>query len=142
MADIATATEPLAIGEVVESGDGVIVLAVAKTDYRLHLQVEGDASQKHVGKIVRGRIFCQGRRVDVMRRGGRFIEPVYGRPRRLQGQIVAVDGAGDTMTVCCGGGCPFVCKLMPGQRAADFEHGMLVGLDVERGARFETVGDE
>lgn len=125
-------------GTLLERHGDMIVLGLSGTDYRLHLQTDGGLDAD-VGKPIAGRIAARARRVDRVRRGGRFVEPLYGRPRRLQGTIVATDDAANALTVRCGGACPFVCTLTAGQRAADFTVGALVGFDVERGAGFESV---
>ncbi len=78
------------------------------------------------------------KRVDVVGHGGRFIEPVYGRPRRLQGTVVATDPNLNMITVRSR--CPFVCRLTGSQKAAAFAIGSLVGFDVEAGAVFEPTG--
>jgi hypothetical protein len=93
-----------------------------------------------VGGRVAGRIEANARRVDVAagHRGGAYIEPVFGRPRRLQGRILAADSAANTITVHCA--CPFVCRLTdPRQLAEDFQVGAMVMFDVERGARFQPL---
>ncbi len=110
-----------------------LVLGLAGTDYRLHLVVDGGAAIV-VGKAVVGTICARARRVDVIDAGGRYIEPVYGRPRRVQGSVVAVDAGVNTLTVH--GGCAVVCELVAGQRAGDFCVGQMVSFDVERGAWF------
>ena len=132
----ATTTGDVAAGVLENSGDGEIVLALPGTDYRLHLQVAGRLDAP-VNKPIAGRITARARRVDVVHRGGRFIEPLYGRPRRLQGAIVATDPHENTVTVKCGGGCPFVCQLVADQQAINFDVGAFVGFDVEPGAGFE-----
>jgi hypothetical protein len=131
-----TTSGDAATGVLASSEDGQIVLALPGTDYRLHLQLAGPIDAPS-GKPITGRITAKARRVDVVHRGGRFIEPLYGRPRRLQGTVVATDPHENTITVKCGGGCPFVCRLMAGQRAINFDVGAFVGFDVEAGAGFE-----
>jgi len=86
---------------------------------------------------VTGTIFCRAKRVDVVPSGGRFIEPVYGRPRRLQGRISEINPKANTITVDAG--CPFVCEVTVGQKAPSFQVDQLVSFDVERGARFELA---
>ena len=37
---------------------------------------------------------AEAKRIDVVTTGGRYVEPVYGRPRRVQGTVIAIeDGA-------------------------------------------------
>ena len=126
----------IAQGLLLRCDEGMIVLGLPGTDYQLRLQsatsVEGPLNEK-----ITGRVHARAKRVDVVRTGGRFIEPVYGRPRRLQGRIVAVHPQDNAITVHCG--CPFICELTMNQKATDFTVGLLVGFDVERGAVFEQV---
>lgn len=134
---IATATGDVAAGILEKSEEGMIVLALPGTDYRLYLQVTGRL-EAPLNRPIAGRITARARRVDVVHRGGRYIEPLYGRPRRLQGTIVATDPHDNTITVKCGGGCPFVCQLVADQQAVNFDVGLFVGFDVEANASFET----
>ena len=126
----------IAEARLLEQGDSMIVLALPDSDYKTHLRVDQPLAAE-LKDIVRGRIFAQARRVDVVGTGGRYIEPVFGRPRRLQGRIVGGDVEANTLVVDVG--VPMTCKLMDAQRAADFELGRLVSFDVEPGARFEPA---
>jgi len=136
MAHVSTTTGPIAHGVLAEKRDGEIVLEIHHTDYRLYLQVEtGTLDGVALHQPIAGRILARAKRVDVVTTGGRYIEPVYGRPRRLQGRISAIDPAANTLTLQTA--CPFVCTLMPGQKAEGFAVGQLVSFDVERGAVFE-----
>ena len=125
-------------GRLQQADERLIVLALPGSDYRLHLAVDAPV-QTPVGKPVTGRIVAQARRVDVVTTGGRFIEPVYGRPRRLQGTVVETNESADTITVQCAAGGVFECRLMRPQRPTDFQRGQLVAFDVERGAKFEPL---
>ncbi len=144
----AASTAPLAAGinpsnvaraVLLETADGHIVLGVRDTDYRIHLVPTAPVSTE-VGKRVRGVIRAQARRIDVTQTGGRFVEPVYGRPRRIQGLIVAVDPGADTVTVQVHSDVPIVCKTNGQQRAAEFKVGQFVGFDVAPGATFTPAG--
>lgn len=130
----------------IEQREGVVVLALPGTDYRLHLTCEV-ALHPGVGGRVHGVIAAQARRVDIVRSGGAFIEPVYGRPRRIQGRVVAADSQANTITVNTGA-CPITATLMPSQQARDFADGTFVGFDIEPGASFVSehegagIGDQ
>jgi len=131
-ASCATATRPASI-----------VFHVPGSQYQLHLRQEG-ALAGRVGKRISGVIHATARRVDVTDKGGRFVEPVIGRPRRVQGTVVAHDNAANTLTVNCAGsaavdgvGLPVVCKLTDARQSpAQFPLGALVGFDVLDGASF------
>lgn len=140
MASAAT-TSSTTTGTLLETGDGMIVVGIPGTDYRLHLRAHGRVTAP-LGKPISGRITARARRVDPIRCGGRFIEPVYGRPRRIQGAVQTTDRETNTITVKCGGGCLFVCELVADQKTDAFAVGTLVGFDVERGACFEFVTED
>lgn len=126
----------IASGLLLERFEGAIVLGLPGTDYQLHLAADESMSAAP-GTRLSGRIGARARRVDKAGGGGRYIEPVYGRPRRLQGRIAAADHVANTITVHCV--CPVVCELVSDQRAADFHIGDFVTFDVERGARFQIA---
>ena len=118
-----------------ESHDDHVILSVPGTDYRIRLVV--DARIPHeVGKRIRGVIRAQARRIDVVQTGGRFVEPVYGRPRRVQGTICAIDPAEDTVAVLVHQNVPIVCRTNGQQRATAFRVGQLVSFDAQPGATF------
>ena len=131
-----TASRSVARGRLVEQNDQHLVLALPNTDYRLHLVPVGSVEPSPTG-FVTGHIHARAKRVDVVRTGGRYIEPVIGRPRRLQGTILAIDTQANTITVSCG--CPINCELTANQQAGQFELSQLVSFDVESGATFTPV---
>lgn len=119
----ATATKP-----------AYIKLAVPDTSYDLHL-LPTSPIHTAVGKRLVGRINAQARRIDVVTTGGRYVEPVAGRPRRVQGMIIATDAANNTITIHAG--VPITCKLTDSrQLASQFEAGQFVSGDVLDGATF------
>ena len=126
----------LARGILAEPPDGThICVTVPNTSYQLHL-VPTSSPSTPVGKRIIGRIHAKVRRVDVVHSGGRYVEPVYGSPRRVQGSVIEV-GA-DTITVSAG--VPIICELTDKrQKASDFEPGQFVSFDVLDGATFTPV---
>jgi hypothetical protein len=116
---------------------GYLVLTVPGTLYKLHLIPEaGFAASK--GARLKGRIVSDTRRVDKVDGGGRFVEPLVGRIRRVQGTVISTDSAANTITVECGGGTVpgfeqalvLTAKLGDArQKAADFAPGQLVCFD-------------
>lgn len=123
----------IAAGRLEQISGDVIVFGVPDTDYRLHL-VASAAVSAQVGERITGRIRARARRVDVVPSGGRYVEPVFGRPRRIQGRLIGGDVAANTITVDAA--VPITVALMPAQQAADFCIGQLVSFDIERGATF------
>jgi hypothetical protein len=134
MAQAAPTLTHLAAGELAQKSNDHLVLAVPGTDYRLQLAAAGPIPAQ-VGDRVRGTIRAQAMRVDVIASGGRYIEPVYGRPRRLQGRIVGGDVAANSIVVHTGP-VPVVCTLAVNQKAGQFAVGQLVSFDVRSGASF------
>lgn len=126
-----TATEPASI-----------VLTVPNTDYRLHLRPLGDdlsPFDTRVGATIIGKIRAEARRVDVVGAGGRYIEPCVGRPRRVQGMVVAVVPAENAVVVRSGVPIHLILTA-PGQSHDRFKIDDFVSCDVMDGASFELVG--
>jgi len=113
---------------------GYIVVSIPNSRYELHLLPTGTIAAP-VGKRIVGVINAQARRVDSVTTGGRYIEPVMGRPRRVQGTVVAGDDQAGSITV--NAGVPIICRLTDArQSASQFEPGDLVSFDVLPGATF------
>lgn len=111
------------------------VISFPNTSYRVHLEPVGEITAKP-GKTIVGTIRARAKRIDTCATGGRFIDPVFGRPRRVQGSIVAIEG--DAVVVNTG--VPIHCvPTDPRQKASDFEVGQFVSMGVESGASFEEV---
>lgn len=114
-----------------------IILGLYNSEYKLHLIPTGEISAP-VGKRILGVIRAEAKRVDIVKSGGKYIEPVMGRPRRVQGRIVETDNSRNTITVAAAA--PIVCRLTDHrQRASDFEPGQFVSFDVLDGASFEQA---
>lgn len=122
----------LATGVATSIEEGAFTLAIPGTDYRIHLKHEAPVTE---GKRTTGVITAQAKRIDKIRGGGAFLEPVDGRPRRAQGRVRAIDKAKQTITVFTGAA-PIVFKTDGLQSAEDFEIGEMVTLGVEPGALF------
>ena len=89
----------------------------------------------YAGKKARGVIRANARRIDVVTTGGRYIEPVQGTPRRIQGPIIDVDTGRNTVTIHAAA--PIVCKVTdPRQRADQFKPGDFVACDLIPGSSF------
>lgn len=132
-----TPTDPTALpvisGVVAVVGEGFFELRIPGTDYRLKLVVDTSFTAE-VGEKVSGVVRAQARRMDVVEAGGRFIEPIFGRPRRVQGRVSGGSVTDNTVYVTAGPRVS-VTPLAP-QRAADFSVGQMVSFDVEPGATF------
>ena len=123
----------LAEQETLQEGGAKVTLEVPETSYRLELLTLKPVDTP-VGKPIAGTIRVSARRVDVVRTGGRYIEPVFGRPRRVQGRVLSIDGGTNSITVQAG--VPVVLKLNRHQRADAFQLDDLVSCDVLPGATF------
>ena len=134
-----TTTSSIARGVLTAEHVGAIDFAVMNTDYLLRLAVAAPLPHRDIGKRIEGTIRAQARRIDVVHTGGRYIEPVYGKPRRVQGQVIALDPNADTVTVLAHTDLPLVCKTNGEQHAGDFKIGQLVSFDVAPGTSFTPV---
>lgn len=133
----------IARGELAElhpsSGDrpSHVVLTFPNTNYRLQL-VAGAPISAELNKRILGVIRARARRVDVVNTGGRYVEPVYGRPRRVQGSVIACDIASRTIVVDAG--MPIHCELTDARQSAEgFAPGQFVSFDVMDGATFQQA---
>lgn len=119
----ATATRP-----------SLLKITFPNTSYAMHLLPGGQITTP-VGKRIVGVIRAKARRVDVVQTGGRYIEPIYGHPRRVQGSVVAVNEGRRSIVV--NAAVPIECELTDDrQKPGDFEVGSFVSFDVMDGATF------
>ncbi len=126
---------PTVSGKLLEHTEGQIVLGLPETDYRMKLVLE-IALPVGVGHKITGTIHATARRVDVIPAGGRYVEPVFGRPRRVQGRIVG--GHGPSRTIYVKAGPTLICTLSDERQSPEqFSIGQLVSFDVEAGAVFK-----
>ena len=114
-----------------------IKLAVPNTSYSLHLLPVGAMpAGDRIGKRLVGTVRAKARRIDVVGTGGRYIEPVFGRPRRAQGTIVRVTS--DAIVVDAG--VPITCSPQDArQKPSDFEVGQFVTFAVLDGATIDIA---
>lgn len=105
--------------------------------YELHLRHDAPLPAEPGHRLI-GTIHARAKRIDVVGSGGRYVEPVSGRPRRVQGSIIAIEtGTGEIVVHA---GVPIHCKPTdPRQRVSDFEVGQFVSFDVMEGASFKPV---
>ena len=119
--------------------DQKIVVAVAGTDYRLHLRPAVPASQINtaIGKRIKGTVHAKALRLFKAAGGGRFIEPIIGEPRIVAGAVLAIDESKRRLLVDVG--IPMWMALADGQSTQDFSIGDLVNCYVESGATFRPL---
>lgn len=106
---------------------------IQKPTHQMHL-LTNTPVRTEPGKRILGTIRVEARRIDVCGTGGSFVEPVYGRPRRVQGTIIDIDSSNGCVVVDAG--MPIVAKLDPLQRTSDFKLGDHVTFAVKPGATF------
>ncbi|MCW5757230.1 MAG: hypothetical protein KIT54_08355 [Phycisphaeraceae bacterium] len=118
-----------------------VKLSFANTSYVMHL-LPTLPIKAEPGDKVFGTIHARARRVDVVPSGGKYVEPVIGRPRRVQGRVIGhveVPG-GDQLVIDAG--VPMHFTLVDArQHARDFAVGDLVSFDVLDGACFSPKAD-
>lgn len=127
----------LARGVYAGEAAGRLRFGVPNTNYDIHLFPEQPVTTPE-GKRLVGLVRAKARRIDVVSTGGRFIEPVSGAPRRIQGVVVRSDSGG----VVVDAGVPFHCATTdPRQRPDQFKPGDFVACDLLAGASFESRGN-
>jgi hypothetical protein len=107
--------------------NGVVTLRVPNMNYRNNFVVKGDAAGLKAGDRVHGKIVVPAWKVDRVELGGNYVEPLFGRPRRMQGTILATTPAPNELTVRVG--YDVMVKLPERYKAADFAVGARVGWD-------------
>ncbi|MEM1212492.1 MAG: hypothetical protein AAGI68_09365 [Planctomycetota bacterium] len=140
MSETVLTGRPTVSGVVAESGLEVFELKVdGGGHYRMKLVWGGQGEPPAAGQRVKGVIRAEAKRMDVIAAGGRYVEPVHGRPRRVQGRITGGDAGANVVDVSAGPAV-VVTPTAPGQRAGDFMVGQMVSFDVLRGAVFTPLG--
>lgn len=137
----ATTTKRIARAKLLEKDAEKVVLTftahatgqVQKPTHQMHLAVNTPVKTEP-GKRILGSIRVEARRIDVCGTGGSFVEPVYGRPRRIQGTIIEIDSSNNCVIVDAG--MPIVAKLDNLQRTSEFNLGDHVTFAVKPGATF------
>jgi hypothetical protein len=120
------------------------VLGFSNTDYGIYLEPadESDAETaiSRIGKKIHCLIHIHARKVTISGAGGRFVDPISGVPRRVQGTVLAVDAESNTLAVNAGVPVHLILTA-PGQHASDFAVGDFIGCDVYSGATFGVCPD-
>jgi hypothetical protein len=117
---------------------GFGIFAVPGTGYRLTLQVP-EGFDAPIGRRIRGRVRGRALRMHRTGAGGNFIEPLDGRPRIVQGTVLAIDPAADEVLMDLV--VPIRLEMFEGQSASEFATGEMVNFYMHPGATFtpETV---
>jgi hypothetical protein len=116
-----------------------VEISIPGTSYRLQFTPVSPITGE-VGKRILGRVRGRALRLHAAQAGGKFIEPVYGHPRIVQGTILGYGprgASGDALLVDMA--IPVWLSLDAGQTAGDFPVGTMVNMYVESGMTFEEV---
>jgi hypothetical protein len=109
-----------------------VVVSIPDTSYQIHLIPTAPVTTLAGHRII-GQIRMSARRIDEVQSGGRYLEPVFGRPRRVQGTVIAIES--DAVVV--NAGVPvWVQPTDSRQSPADFQVGQFVSFDALEGATF------
>jgi len=79
------------------------------------------------GDRITAKILATAWKVDRVELGGNYVEPLFGRPRRMQGTILSVDATRNELTVQVG--YEVTVKLPSKYQAADYHVGDRIGWD-------------
>ncbi len=114
---------------IVDSLDnGMITLRVSGFHYAHTFTLAGNPPPALApGARVRGTIHAPAWKVDRVELGGNYVEPLLGRPRRMQGTILAVNAPANELTVRVG--YEVTVKLPEKYQAADYKVGERIGWD-------------
>ncbi len=113
---------------------GHVVISFPNTSYQMHL-IPGAPVASEIGKRIIGVIRASARRVDLVTTGGKYVEPVFGHPRRVQGRVLGTDPTGRGLVIDAS--VPIHCALTDARQSlADFPVGEIVSFDVLDGATF------
>ncbi|MEQ8770374.1 MAG: hypothetical protein RIB60_07690 [Phycisphaerales bacterium] len=115
------------------------VLSLHNSDYELHVAPPSSGWPEALapGSKVIGRLRASARRVDICRTGGKYVDPVVGTPRRVQGKVIGAEGG----VLMVDAGAVFALRLAaPGQKPEQFELGSMITCEVLPGATFEVTG--
>ena len=116
---------------------GHVVIEFPNTSYQMHLLPAGPIATP-LGKRIIGTIRATARRVDLVETGGKYVEPVFGRPLRVQGTVIGGDDHSRTLIVDAG--MPIHCKMTDARQIPSmFPKGALVSFDVLDGATFSAA---
>jgi hypothetical protein len=113
---------------IVEAFDaGVVTLRAPGSNYRNSFVVSAESAAPAPGARVRGTIYAPAWKVDRVDLGGNYVEPLVGRPRRMQGTILAVNPRANELVVQVG--YEATVRLPDRYLAADYRVGERIGWD-------------
>ncbi|MHC4996227.1 MAG: hypothetical protein ACYTGQ_14380 [Planctomycetota bacterium] len=132
-----TASETTASLYLTQKSNDDIVLNIPATKYNLHLTATTDITPNPQGRL-RGTIRLNAWKVDDVSRGGTYIEPLNGRPRRVQGTVIGHDANANAFVIEAHK-TPFLVTLPDRYNATDYPLNSRVAIDTPEGATFEQA---
>lgn len=118
------------------AADRVAMLAVPGTDYVLHLAVDRPLDIPP-GRRVRGTLHAEALRMHSSGSGGKFIEPIWGMPRIVQGSVLATDEANGRLLMDMV--VPIWITPLKSDHPGAWKPGAMLNFYVKSGARFEPL---
>ncbi len=116
--------------------DGLVTLKTPNSNYRNTFRFSG--SIPSAGSNVVGRIYANARKAEAVSLGGNYVEPLFGRPRRMQGMVL--EQLPDRNELRVQTGYEVTVKLPENQAAAAFPVGTHVGWDNGEWPEFRMNG--
>jgi hypothetical protein len=94
-----------------------VAVQIPDTPYELHLHPAAPVAPSPQGRV-HGVIRCSVWKLDVVSAGGAYVEPLIGRPRRVQGKVIGSLPESNSLIVEVRG-TPIVGDLPPRYHVAD-----------------------
>lgn len=105
--------------------DDLVTLKTPNANYCNTFKFSGDMPQ--AGTRVVGEVYAIARKAEIVSLGGNYVEPLFGRPRRMQGMVLEQIVARNELRVQTG--YEVTVKLPENQPVAEFPTGSHVGWD-------------
>lgn len=133
----AQAIDSVARVRLLEKSDEKVVVGIGGTNYQIHLVPTKPVSTE-AGKRVSGTIALDVWKVDYVESGGAYIEPVYGRPRRIQGRVIDTNEGTNTVVIEVID-TPMVAKIPGMEPVSRIKVGQLLAVEVRDGSTFDPA---
>jgi hypothetical protein len=108
-------------GIIKSASNGQVIFQPANTNYEMHLKVGDDAPPAPSDRPFDAIIRITARKVWTVPTGGNFIEPIFGRPRIIQGRVKWLDDR----TLLVHAGTNFVVEMPASAQAVDLANGAI-----------------
>lgn len=108
-------------------GEGLVTLRSPGANYETTFKLGGVAKALKAGDKVRGSILAPAWKAEKVSDGGNYVEPLLGRPRRMQGEIMSINAAANQLTVHVG--YDVTVTLPDRYKASAFAVGQRIGWD-------------